>query len=48
MKDGRHDGALQLHTLQKLLSATVPAERIQAAIESFDYTSTTFFSVKRQ
>jgi hypothetical protein len=48
MKDGRHDGTLQLLTPQKLQSAMVPAERIKAGLAGFDYTSTTFFSLKRQ
>jgi hypothetical protein len=48
MKDGRHDGVLQLLTPQKLPSAMVPGKRIKAALASFDFISATFFSIKRQ
>jgi hypothetical protein len=48
MKDGRHEGALHLLAPKNFPSAAVPAGCINAALASFDSTSTTFFSVKRQ
>ena len=37
MKDGRHDGALQLLTAQKLPSVSAPAKHINATLANFDY-----------
>jgi hypothetical protein len=48
MNDGRHYRALQLLAPKNFPSAAVPAGRINAALASFDSTSITFFSVKRQ
>jgi hypothetical protein len=48
MKDGRHDGDLQQLTPKNFLLAAVPAGFIMANLASFDCTTTTFFSAKRQ